>query len=760
MPRFGLRARAGRLALVALALLPIACAHAGALPGGLTAAPGGRVSPASAVGRDLGPRAAAAPVRVSVALAWRHPRRLAALLRALADPRSGEYRRFLTPAQFVARFAPSARAQSKVLAVLRAAGLHVERTYPDRSLIDARAPSRQVARLFRTRIDDFAQPGYPTRYAAVGRIVVPRALAGIVRAVSIDDRVYAVASVRAPRNHVQNPGFEGGMAGWKWCGTAPVAIVRLHPHDGKFDARTGSRGSAQVTGWSAICQRVRIPPAARLSAWLWDVTNQRRMTDGFQAVGLMSRPGKVVALLYKGIVNRRAWRLARFDLARFSGRDLYLFFGVYGRGKPHLYATQFVDDVVLTGATPSPSPSPSSTPTASPTTTPTVSPTATPTASPTATPTPVGPGSGTPLAGPTFGPNGGWAARGVADGLDLPVQHGYDGRGTTVGVLTFSAPSAGDLAAALAYNGVTRGGTFAQVHVAGGPGSGDPTEATLDVETVESLVPGADVIAYELPNLDNQSIVDGFAAIVNAAKANVAIVPFGECDATDTGGLDAETEAYAQEAAAIGMTFVAAAGDDGSACYNGSNAATIGPFAPASDPDVTAAGGSDSEPSGALANPAVWNSSTGSSGVGAGGGGVSAYWPLPAYQTGVAGSPASLQFRNVPDLALPAVDADTFVGGTSENLSGTSWSASVLGALFAQAVEICGKLGSVNAAVYTAAAQSSVLTDVTQGTNALSGRSGYAAAVGYDDASGLGIPRGMAFAAALCGRTTGLLRRR
>jgi kumamolisin len=344
------------------------------------------------------------------------------------------------------------------------------------------------------------------------------------------------------------------------------------------------------------------------------------------------------------------------------------------------------------------------------------------------------------------------------------VQHGYAGKGVTVGIVIDQEANAGDLTSFYAYNKIVKHGTVTYEPVGQAtPLTNDPTEATLDIESVAGLAPDANVVVYLTRDLSNQSVLAAYNQALSDAKVSVLNSSFGECESEDSKFVTT-SEQFAIAGAAMGITFVAAAGDEGSACYNGTTNA-IGVNAPASGPHFLAVGGSQSLTSGPVTNPAVWNDRTSGTGVGIGGGGVSTSWPLPSYQVGLAGSPKSAKMRNVPDVALPATQDDLFISGGNQLAEGTSWSSSVATALLASSEEFCGKLGWVNPAIYSAYAKTGEATyflDVTSGfnggyTGALS--KGYSATAGYDNASGIGMPNGIKFAAKLCGRNTVLIRR-
>jgi len=450
----------------------------------------------------------------------------------------------------------------------------------------------------------------------------------------------------------------------------------------------------------------------------------------------------VVAVLRKNLNDRRHWEFASYDLRAYAGRRLYLFFGVFGRAQKSLYDSLYVDDVTLTGTPVSPSPTPGT------------------------SPTPVGPGPGKPLTGPTYGPSSGWAPRAVADGFDFPVQHGYDGRTASVAVIVPSSIDTADLIAFLSENGIRRHGKLVQTGVDGGPNGGDPTEAMIEIEAIAALAPGADITVYETPDLSNISVLDAYRAAIIDNSASIVNASFGECDFADP-AFDEAIEKHALHAAALGITFVAASGDTGSACYDPSKSKNkIGVNVPAAAPHVLGVGGTESL-SGRLtatpcpcpiSTPVAWDDHNVNFG-GLSGGGVSRHWAIPPYQRGVLGHPASASRRNVPDLAFPAVDDDVRVNGADELVDGTSWSSAVASALLAETVEICGyRLGFAQTALYATYARTpGLFFDPVAGSNggyvpALP--RGYSAASGYDDVTGIGMPYGFRFAVAMCGKSS------
>ena len=188
----------------------------------------------------------------------------------------------------------------------------------------------------------------------------------------------------------------------------------------------------------------------------------------------------------------------------------------------------------------------------------------------------------------------GTLATGVADAFDYPVQHGCNGAGETVAVEISSPVSPTDIKAYLKAAGVTQTGTIVEVPVDGGgtfggASSPDTDEASLDVETIAGLAPGAKIRVYNFPDLSDQHIEDGYNKAVSENLASVTNSSFGGCESSDRSFATA-TNTIAQQAASKGITFVASSGDSGSdECGTGNSPAA--PSAPAGDPYFVSVGG-------------------------------------------------------------------------------------------------------------------------------------------------------------------------
>ena len=351
---------------------------------------------------------------------------------------------------------------------------------------------------------------------------------------------------------------------------------------------------------------------------------------------------------------------------------------------------------------------------------------------------------------------------------DPLYQAGQQGSGIRVALFELEPFSATDIADYQQCMGTHA--TVNTVPVDGGTGTGAGSgEAALDIETVLGLAPRATVDVYEGVNGSDSNIVDVYAAIANANVDQVVSTSWGGCEAfTDPALRSAEANVFAQMAAQ-GQTVFAATGDTGSEGCDSTGSTALSVDDPASQPDVTAVGGVSLQ---SLSNPpaeTAWNDcqnmAAGSCTTGgAGGGGVSADWPMPSWQQGPGvvepqssgqpcGNPGGL-CREVPDVSASADPAhgDLIVwNGYWTSIGGTSAAAPLWAAFAGLADQGCftpgqgpGHLvGMANPALYQAAVGANPpFTDVTSGNNDYTGTAGgeYPAGPGYDMATGWGSP--------------------
>jgi hypothetical protein len=349
------------------------------------------------------------------------------------------------------------------------------------------------------------------------------------------------------------------------------------------------------------------------------------------------------------------------------------------------------------------------------------------------------------------------------------------GAGQTVAVFELEGSFPSDVATDESCYGIPTPVSYTKVD--GGPPppnflNGDGLETALDVETVLNLAPRSNVIVYQGPGPNSfVGIYDTYNAIISQNVARVITTSWGGCEAqVGSPGAGSENVLF-QEAAVQGQSIFAASGDSGSTDCPNSN--TLAVEDPASQPFVTGVGGTRLSALGPPPTESVWNDNCGGTPCG-GGGGISSFWGMPAYQSSnpgtlhvinsnssraPCGAPAGSYCREVPDVssvADPATAIAVFYSGSWRGIGGTSAGAPLFAALTALMNASSGCAGSpigfANPLLYGSAAHvySSVFNDVTSGNNNMFGGGLYPAGPGYDMASGLGTPQGAQLAGNMC----------
>jgi kumamolisin len=309
----------------------------------------------------------------------------------------------------------------------------------------------------------------------------------------------------------------------------------------------------------------------------------------------------------------------------------------------------------------------------------------------------------------------------------------------------------------------------------------DAGNSTPDIETTQDIciastaAPGAGVAVY-FSTSTQQGWVDSVLRVIHPEAGDpvcsVISCSFYVANGDDAVGLstsgvttawlNAITLAF-QDAAVQGVTVCIASGDTGADSKIGDGRAHV--QYPASDPWVLACGGTTiGNINGSSFDEYVWNDSftiSGSSGNGATGGGVSAWFGVPGYQLN-ANIPKSLNGggtgRGVPDVAANASwnsgyypiyckNASDYDYPNPYNGNGTSAAAPLYAGLVAVLnAALAESVGFLNPTLYALA--NSVVQDIDGSSgpqnNTLNGVTGYPAGAGWDACTGLGRINGQA----------------
>jgi kumamolisin len=350
-------------------------------------------------------------------------------------------------------------------------------------------------------------------------------------------------------------------------------------------------------------------------------------------------------------------------------------------------------------------------------------------------------------------------------GAIYKFPEGTDGSGQTIAIIELGGGFVqADLDTYFAGLGI-KGPTVTAVGIDGGtnaPGS-DPNgadgEVMLDIEVAGALAPGADIVVYFAPNTD-AGFVDAVIAAAHATPTPAAIsISWGQSEDGWTQQARTAFDEALVDAAALGVTTTAAAGDDGSNDRVADGKAHVD--FPASSPHALACGGTRlaaDATTGVVHSETVWNNGGGG---GATGGGVSATFPQPSWQAkigvpvgaggvdagGAANGPSGRGVPDVAGVADPQTGYRVRVDGKDLVIGGTSAVSPLWAALIARIVQSTGKpLGLAQPALYDSIAQGQVakgFRDITTGDNGA-----FKAGPGWDACTGLGVPDGTALLAA------------
>jgi subtilase family serine protease len=376
---------------------------------------------------------------------------------------------------------------------------------------------------------------------------------------------------------------------------------------------------------------------------------------------------------------------------------------------------------------------------------------------------------------------GAGSSPGAMDPIDLSTAYrlsgfyarGDTGHGTTVGLIEYDSY---DQPAVATWEQCLNVSPTIYVNtdtVSPPPSSPQTIEATADIETVMSVAPAANMAVYESGNVAGVNLDPWTAAIGGVTGIPLPAVissSWGLCESEAVAepggsGLYAAESTLFSEAVTQGQSILVASGDQGSeACFD-PNATTpneaLAVNDPASNPMVTGVGGTNTLT--VTGQQFVWNTPQSTTAadcnanpsdcaIGGSGGGLSAQWDQPSYQSGSAalqtgcvsgggsdgpyGGTTNGGCREVPDVSALAgylywemctssgfaspcplgspTGGEFFVGVAGTSLAAPSWAGTV-----ALADASCpSKVGFLNPLLYRYATNhNTVVGAVTSGNN-------------------------------------------
>jgi subtilase family serine protease len=175
----------------------------------------------------VGPAKAAAPVHFRVYLAPRGGQQaLTAALMAVSTPGSAQYRHFLTPAQYRARFAPTSEAVSAVRNWLVGAGMKVNGASFGNRYVSASGTTAAVRGAFGVTINLYRHDGR-TEHAPSGDLSIPSSVASRVLGVTGLETDQVMTSDSTP-----DYGLPGGFRNARPCSTYAGTLLADRQADG------------------------------------------------------------------------------------------------------------------------------------------------------------------------------------------------------------------------------------------------------------------------------------------------------------------------------------------------------------------------------------------------------------------------------------------------------------------------------------------------------------------------------------------------
>lgn len=290
-------------------------------------------------------------------------------------------------------------------------------------------------------------------------------------------------------------------------------------------------------------------------------------------------------------------------------------------------------------------------------------------------------------------------------------------------------------------------------------------ETYLDIEVAGAVAPGAELVIYFAPNTGR-----GFLESVKQAvhdkehKNNVVSISWSKGENTWQSA-ESLTNAFnqvLQEAAAMGITVLAASGDRGSSNTSGEGDGLAHVVYPASSPYVMACGGTHLVvEDGVVKAETAWKQEINQVAVGdevidvnttaASGGGVSVMFEPPSYQTDAgihekSVNPGGKTGRGVPDVAGNADRRSGYIIQVNDDMipgCGTSAVAPLYGALIAQINQkLDASVGFLNPFLYQHSKEKGLFHDITVGDNITGDAGGYTAEKGWDAVTGWGSIHG------------------
>ena len=177
----------------------------------------GHVPALAAGARRIGQPPPNQELTLALGLSLRNRAELTQLLNRLYDPASPQYRHFVTAKEFADSFGPTEADYASVRRFAEANGFRVIGTHPNRTLLDVKAPVRDIERAFHLRMALYEHPTERRTFYAPDREPSVEADVPLLSISGLENSVLArpAGLTVRPQGH-DTPDGGSGPAGYYW----------------------------------------------------------------------------------------------------------------------------------------------------------------------------------------------------------------------------------------------------------------------------------------------------------------------------------------------------------------------------------------------------------------------------------------------------------------------------------------------------------------------------------------------------------------
>lgn len=151
-------------------------------------------------------------------------------------------------------------------------------------------------------------------------------------------------------NLIVNSSFESDE-GWT-LGDTPVrgSLSDEQSLSGNQALKLGITDGRDIFSFTSAWQQITIPAEATqvtLTANIYPISQESLGSDA-QNILVLNQNFRVIRTLDRFLSNSQNWETRTYDLSEFSGQTIYVYFGVFNRGRTGLPTAMYIDDVSLT----------------------------------------------------------------------------------------------------------------------------------------------------------------------------------------------------------------------------------------------------------------------------------------------------------------------------------------------------------------------------------------------------------------------------